>query len=140
MHHMGLIDLEAFRRESCSCVPNEEGVRPNDCVACASHATIAYDAAAADTVISDFVDNRVNCLASGRKKQHKDDLMSSGNRSLSQYISSQRIKVECVFGKVKNFFKSLGKGTLIPSWWVPQIDKLVFICCVLHNFNYPCLS
>ena len=101
---------------------------------------MAYDTAAGDTIISDFVDNGVRCLVSGRKKQNKDDLISAGNRTLSQHVSSERIKVECMIGVVKKKFKLLGKESRIPSWWVPQIDKLCFICCVLHNFSYPGLS
>ena len=131
--------MEAFRRESCACVVDANGNRPNTCDACKRRATIAYDTAASDSVISDFTDVRVNCLASGRKKQHRDDLIAAGPRTLSQYISAQRIKVECVIGVVKQKFQLLNKSTRVPSWLLPQIDKLCFLACVLHNFSYPVL-
>ena len=139
MRHMGVFDSEAYRRLDCTCSRTFEG--DNVCTACQTLAIFAYDAAITDAVIGEFRDAKVDILVSGVRKEHRDDKLECAARSLAQYISSQRIKVECVIGIVKKEFRILdSKCGLIPSWWVPQIDKICFLCCVLHNFRYRVLN
>ena len=134
MRHMGVFDSQPFRRLTCTC----ENFGEDDCQACRKPAVFAYDAAVTDAVIGEFRDAKVDILVSGVRKEHKDDKLECGPRSLAQYISSERIKVECVIGMGKQEFKVLSDR--VPSWWVPQIDKIVFNCCMLHNFRYRVLN
>lgn len=132
MRHMGVFDSNAYRRASCIC--SDARCMIQSCPACRIPAVFAYDAAVTDAVIGEFRDAKVDILVSGNRKEHRDDKLETGSRSLSQYISSERIKVECVIGMIKQTFKIL--LVRIPSWWVPQIHMIVFLCCVLHNFRY----
>ena len=136
MRHMGIFDREAYRRIDCTCF-GQKGV---ECSACKKPAIFAYDAAITDAVIGEFRDAKVDIIVSGARKEHHDDKLEFGVRSLAQYVSSQRIKVECVIGMIKREFKILSKSTRIPSWLVPQIHMICFICCVLHNFRYRVLN
>lgn len=139
MEHMGVFDREAFRRLDCTCA--DRSAQPEvSCEACKQFAIFAYDAAVTDAVVSDFRNATVDIVVSGVPKENANDTLEPGTRSLAQYVSSERMRVEDVIGIVKKKFKIIGPSTRIPWWWVGQIDKISFICYIFHNFGYPVIK
>ena len=147
-----VFNWKAYRRLDCICF----GVEGTECSSCKvsvcvnrfhsvttslslqEPAVFAYDAAVTDAVIGEFRDAKVDILVSGARKEHRDDKLETSARSLAQYISSERIKVECVIGMVKGEFQVLENK--LPSWWVPQLHMISFNCCCLHNFRFRVLN
>ena len=99
MRHMGVFDDEAYRSVSCSCASMQN--RSDSCEACKKLAVFAYDAAVTDAVVGDFRDAKVDIIVSGLRKANASDKLESGSRSLAQFVSSERIRVEDVIGIVK---------------------------------------
>ena len=137
MEHMGVCDRQAYRRLTCTCESLQQ--TSDTCEACKQLAVFAYDAAVTDAVVADFRDVKVDVVVSGLRKANKDDKLETGTRSLAQFVSSERIRVEDVIGIVKSKFKIIGPTCKLPSWWIAQVHKIVFLCCMFHNFGNPCI-
>ena len=137
MEHMGVFDREAFRRVECTC--ESKDITSEECEACKQFAIFAYDAAITDAVVSDFRNAQVDIVVSGQQKQNADNNLEMGTRSLAQYVSSERIRVEDIIGIIKSKYKVIGPTSKIPSWWVAQVDKISYLCAMFHNFGYPCI-
>jgi hypothetical protein len=56
-------------------------------------------------------------------------------RSANQRVSSMRMRVENFIGLVKQRFKILGKVHTLRD--LGMIDKIVYLCFMLHNFGTP---
>lgn len=130
MHHMGLFDPKAYKRGSCVC-------DDRSCPRCTSPVPFFYDCAAF-TMTSDFIKAGLDPILSGQKRVSKKQCLPYEVKSRCQTISEKRIRVECVIGILKKRFPIL-KG-VIPQWWSPQCDKVVYDCCMLSNFCHPTIS
>ena len=131
MHHMNIFDRKAYKRNSCTC-------SDNSCSRCQKPIPFYYDCAAM-SMTSDFVEVGLDPILSGQKRKSKTQSLPYEVKGRTQTFSKKRrIRVECVIGILKRRFPVL--SDTLPQWWAPQVDKVVYVCCMLSNFCHSTIT
>jgi hypothetical protein len=96
---------------------------------------LLYDAGVDTTTRAAAVVAACDLVTSGIKRKSKDSTLSALQRAENFGSSSMRIRVENMIGIVKRRFKILAETSIIPIEDIGMMDKIVYICFILHNFG-----